>query len=85
MTGQESNSTMYSGDRGGCSHNQYHVRRERGPRCGVASLSLDYPVDGGSGLRRIPRRGRPGLHETPSDWPHLPTSGLAVFRPLYTL
>ena len=27
----------------------------------------------------------PGLHETPSDWTHLPTSGLAVFRPLYTL
>ena len=27
MTGQESNSAMDSGDRGGCSHNQYHVRR----------------------------------------------------------
>ena len=26
-TGQESNSAMDSGDRGGCSHNQYHVRR----------------------------------------------------------
>ena len=51
----------------------------------ITSLSLDYPVDGGSGLRRIPRRGRSGLHETPSDWTHLPTSGLAVFRPLYTL
>ena len=25
--GQESNSTMDSGDRGVCSHNQYHVRR----------------------------------------------------------
>ena len=26
-TGQESNSAMDSGDRGGCSHNQYHVER----------------------------------------------------------